>query len=136
MKNKEYPITGMTIKPDIVDSDKVKVIDPKKLESLSKRIQELVEREKEPDLDLRIVNPETKTVTIPFQKKSDKDWAPPFPPIKLDFYNKKTKKNERIKTFYSTIIMNTLKKFGFEWENTAIDFKFSLNLSKDEKKKK
>ena len=71
----------MTIKPDIVDSDKVKVIDPKKLESLSKRIQELVEREKEPDLDLRIVNPETKTVTIPFQKKSEKD-CPPLPPHK------------------------------------------------------
>ena len=61
---------------------------------------------------------------------------PPFPPKKLDFYNKKTKKNERIKTFYSKIILNTFKKFGFEWENTAIDFKFSLNLSKDEKKKK
>ena len=69
----------MTIKPDIVDSDKVKVIDPKKLESLSKRIQELVEREKEPDLDLRIVNPETKTVTIPFQK-NQKKIAPPSPP--------------------------------------------------------
>ena len=35
--------------------------------------------------------------------------------------------------FYSTIIMNTLKSL-FEWENTGTDFKFSLNLSKDEKK--
>ena len=61
----------MTIKSDIVDSDIVKVTDQKKLESLSKRIQELVERKKEPDLDLKIVNPgTTKTVTIPFQKKS------------------------------------------------------------------
>ena len=41
----------------------------KKLEVLSKRIQELVERKKEPDFDLKIVNPETKTVTIPFKKK-------------------------------------------------------------------
>ena len=32
----------MVIKPDIVDSDIVKVTDQKKLESLSKRIQELV----------------------------------------------------------------------------------------------
>ena len=55
----------MTIKPDIVDPDIVKVINKKKLESLSKRIQELVGRKKEPDLDLKIVNPETKTVTIP-----------------------------------------------------------------------
>ena len=67
-KNKECAVTGMTIKPDIVDSDTVKVTDQKKRESLSKRIQELVERKKEPDLDLKIVNPETKTVTIPFQK--------------------------------------------------------------------
>ena len=28
-KNKEYAITGMTIKPDIVDSDIVKVTDQK-----------------------------------------------------------------------------------------------------------
>ena len=64
----------------------------KKLEVLSKRIQELVERKKEPDLDLKIVNPETKTVTIPFKKKSESD----CPPIKLVFYNTKTKKNEEI----------------------------------------
>ena len=30
-KNKEYAITGMTIKPDIVDSDIVKVINQKNL---------------------------------------------------------------------------------------------------------
>ena len=36
----------MTIKPDIVDPDIVKVINKKKLESLSKRIQELVEEKK------------------------------------------------------------------------------------------
>ena len=91
-KNKECAVTGMTIKPDIVDSDIVKVTDQKKLESLSKRIQELVERKKEPDLDLKIVNPETKTVTIPFQKISKKG----CPPIKLVFYNTKTEKNEEI----------------------------------------
>ena len=116
----------MTIKSDIVDSDIVKVTDQKKLESLSKRIQELVERKKEPDLDLKIVNPETKTVTIPFQK-NQKKITPPLPPplIKLVFYNTKTEKNEDI-LFYN--YYEHLKKFGFEWENTAIDFKFSLKL--------
>ena len=39
-KNKEHAINGMTIKPDIVDSDIVKVTDQKKFESLSKRIQD------------------------------------------------------------------------------------------------
>ena len=38
-KNKEYAITGMTIKADIVDSDIVELTDQKKLESLSKRIR-------------------------------------------------------------------------------------------------
>ena len=38
-KNKEYAITGMTIKPDIVDSGIVKVTDKKNLESVSKRMQ-------------------------------------------------------------------------------------------------
>ena len=38
-KNKEYAITGMTIKPDIVDSGIVKVTDKKELESVSKRMQ-------------------------------------------------------------------------------------------------
>ena len=41
-------------------------------------------------------------------------------------------KNEDI-LFYN--YYERLQKFGFEWENTAIDFKFSLNLSKDEEKK-
>ena len=39
-------------------------------------MQELIERKKEPDLDLKIVNPETKTVTIPF-KKNQKQIAQP-----------------------------------------------------------
>ena len=82
------------------------------------------------DLDLKIVNPEIKTVTIPFQK-NQKKIAPPPPLIKLVLYNTKTKRNEDI-LFYN--YYKHLKKFGFEWENTAIYFKFSLNLSMDEKK--
>ena len=46
-KNQEYAITGMTIKPDVLESDIVKVTDQKNLESLSKRIQELVKRKKQ-----------------------------------------------------------------------------------------
>ena len=37
----------MTIKPDVLESDIVKVTDQKNLESLSKRIQELVNRKKQ-----------------------------------------------------------------------------------------
>ena len=46
LKNQEYAVTGMVIKPDIVDSNIVKVTDQKKLESLSERIQELVKNYK------------------------------------------------------------------------------------------
>ena len=71
-KNKEYAITGMTIKANIVDSDIVKLTDKKTWKFKQKNtLKELVERKKEADLDLKIVNPGiTKTVTIPFQKKS------------------------------------------------------------------
>ena len=81
-----------------------------------------MKEKKELDLDLKIFNPETKTVTIPFQK-NQKKIAQPL--IKLVFYNTKTEKNEDI-LFYN--YYEHLKKFGFEWENTAIDFKFSLKL--------
>ena len=71
-KNQEYAITGMAFKPDIVDSDIVKVTAQKRLESLSKRIQELVETKKEPDLNLKIVNTEKKSLTISFKKNLKK----------------------------------------------------------------
>ena len=92
-----------------------------------------MKEKKEPDLDLKIVNTETKTITIPFKKNQKKiaPTAPATPHIKLIFYNTKTEKNEDILLYN---YYEHLKKFGLEWENTAIDFKFSLNLSKDEKK--
>ena len=62
----------MAFKPDIVDSDIVKVTAQKRLESLSKRIQELVETKKEPDLNLKIVNTEKKSLTISFKKNLKK----------------------------------------------------------------
>ena len=71
-KNQEYAITGMAFKPDIADSYIVKVTDQKRLESLSKRIQELVETKKEPDLNLKIVNTEKKSLTISFKKNLKK----------------------------------------------------------------
>ena len=46
-------------------------------------------------------------------------------------YKTKTENNED-NLFYS--YYEHLKKFAFKWENIAIDFKFSLNLSKNEKK--
>ena len=70
-KNKEYAITGMTVKPEIVDSELVKVKNTKELERISKEIQEIIKNYEEPDLTLSIANPETKTVLLPFVKQTN-----------------------------------------------------------------
>ena len=89
-KNKEYAVTGMTIKPELVDSELVKVINTKELERISEEIQEKIKEYKEPNLNLTISNPETKTLVIPFQKKTETE----IPKIKLTFFNTTTKKKK------------------------------------------
>ena len=65
---KEYAVTGMAIKPEIVDSELVKVKNTKELDRNSKEIQEIIKIYEEPDLTLSISNPETKPVLLPFVK--------------------------------------------------------------------
>ena len=89
-KNKEYAITGMMIKPDIVDSELVKIKNTKELDRISKEIQELLKNYEEPDLTLSISNSETKTLLIPFVKKDESD----LPKTKLTYFNTSTNKNE------------------------------------------
>ena len=59
----------MVTKPDIVDSELVKIENTKELDRISKEIQELIKNYKDPDLTLSISNPETKTLLLPFVKK-------------------------------------------------------------------
>ena len=49
----------MVIKPDIADSELVKIGNTKELDRISKEIQELIKNYKDPDLTLSISNPET-----------------------------------------------------------------------------
>ena len=65
--DKEYTVTGMVIKPDITDSELVKIENTK--DKISKEIQELIKNYKDPDLTLSISNPETKALLLPFVKK-------------------------------------------------------------------
>ena len=65
----EYTITGMLIKPDIADSELLKIENLKEQDTISKEIQDLIKDYKEPDLTLFISNPETKTAKIHFVKK-------------------------------------------------------------------
>ena len=69
----EYAVTGLSINQDI-GSALVTVTDVYWQSFLSNTIQKLVKEKKEPDLDLRISNPETKDIIIPFKKVSN--WLP------------------------------------------------------------
>ena len=108
-KNKEYTVTGMTIKPEITDSELVKVKNIKELDRISKEIQEITKNYKEPDLTLSISNPEIKAVLVPFVKKSESE----LPRIKLTFFNTITNKNE---DFFVYDYYKHLKRSGFVWE--------------------
>ena len=59
----------MVIKPDIADSELVKIENTEEFDRISKEIQELIKNYKDPDLTLSISNPETKTLLLPFVKK-------------------------------------------------------------------
>ena len=108
-KNKEYAVTGMTIKPEIIDSELVKIKNIKELDRISKEIQEITKNYKEPDLTLSISNPEIKAVLVPFVKKSESE----LPRIKLTFFNTITNKNE---DFFVYDYYKHLKRSGFVWE--------------------
>ena len=108
-KNKEYTVTGMTIKSEIIDSELVKIKNIKELDRISKEIQEITKNYKEPDLTLSISNPEIKAVLVPFVKKSESE----LPRIKLTFFNTITNKNE---DFFVYDYYKHLKRSGFVWE--------------------
>ena len=100
-------MTGLSINLDI-GSELVTVTDIDKLNVLSNSIQNLVKEKKEPDLNLKISNPETKDIIIPFQKKS----ATECPPIKLTFYNAITKKMKKLSFIIIFSIFKSSVFFG------------------------
>ena len=102
-KSLEYAVTGLSINQDIC-SELVTVTDNGRLNFLSNNMQNLVKEKKEPDLDLKISNPETKDIIIPFQKRSATD----CPSIKLTFYNTTTKKMNKLSF---TIIFSIFKSW-------------------------
>ena len=89
--DKEYAVTGILIKPDIADSELVKIENTNKLERIRKEIKELIKNYKDPDLTLSISNPETKPLLLLFVKKDESY----LPKIKLTCFNTTTKKNEK-----------------------------------------
>ena len=69
-KNKEYAVNGLKIKPEILDSNLVKIKNTEELKKISKEIQEVIKDYEKPDLTFIISSPETKTVLVPFEKKT------------------------------------------------------------------
>ena len=64
----EHAFTGLSINQDI-DSKVIAITDTNRLETICSLIQELVNENKDPGLDLRIGNEEIMEKIIRFQKK-------------------------------------------------------------------
>ena len=122
----EYGVTGMAIKPDIGSYFLIKVSDKQKLKKISEKIQDSVTKNKELKTDLKLSNSETKDLIIPLTKKNETE----LPPIKFTYDNTTTQKSEAI-SFYDYYTHR--QKFGFEWENDKIDFKYRIELTISDK---
>ena len=112
-KSLEYAVTGLSINQNI-SSELVTVTDIDRLNFLSNSIQNLVKENIEPDLGLKISNPETKDIIVPFQKRSATD----FPPIKLTFYYKTTQKMKKL----SFTITFSIFKSSVVWEYLLLEY--------------
>ena len=97
----------MVIKPDIADSELVKIENTKEFDRLSKEIQELIKNYKDPDLTMSISNPETKTLLLPFVKKDESDLSK----IKLTYFNTTEKKKKKKRRRF--LLLRTFKKIWF-----------------------
>ena len=101
-KNHEYAVTSLKIKANLPHSKIIKISDEEKQDNVSKEIQELIKKYKEPDLTFTIFNRETKTIKIPFIKKNEAD----LPRIKITYFNMTLKKQKNLKC---TTIFSILK---------------------------
>ena len=87
----KHAFTGLSINQDI-DSKVIAITDTNRLETICSLIQELVNENKDPGLDLRIGNEEIMEKIIRFQKKKT---ATELPLLKLTFYNTTTTTKKR-----------------------------------------
>ena len=89
-KEYEYAITGLKINVKLPEGQVIKIEDNEKLNQKSKEIQEIIKHYKEPDLTLYMSHPETLTIKIPFEKKSETE----LPLKKYTYYNTTSKKKK------------------------------------------
>ena len=87
-KDSEYGITDLKINLIFSDERLLKIKNTKEQNKVSLEIQEIIKNYKEPNLTMFMLNPETKTVQIPFVKKNESD----LPKLKFEYFNTTTKK--------------------------------------------
>ena len=129
-KDSEYGISGLNINSILSDEKLLKIENVKEQNKVSLEIQELIKNYKEPDLTLFMSHSETKTVEIPFVKKSESD----LPRIELTYYNTTTTttKNEEL-LMYGYI--GHLKKFGFDWIQNDLGVRYGIKINNADSKK-
>ena len=122
-KSKEYSITGISINQE-VEPDLVPIVDLDNQNALSDLLRTYINKKEHPDLDFRIYNEGAFKKIIPFKKSEATN-------TKYTYYDTATKNQETVE-FYD--YFDRLEKFGFKWDNAAIQFKYSVKLSSDKKK--
>ena len=127
-KDHEYAITGLKINAELPDKKIIKIENVKEQNRISGEIQEIIKNYKEPDLTLFMSHPETKTIEIPFVKKSESD----LPGIKFIYFNTTTKKTEN---FFVYDFIGHFKKFGFEWNKDSLGLNYQIKIDPIEAKK-
>ena len=111
-KSKEHAITGLSNNQE-VEPDVVPIADLDNQNALSNLLRTSINKIEDPDLDFRIYNEEAFEKTIPFQKSEVTN-------IKYTYYYTTTKTQETVE-FYD--YFGHLEKFGFKWEDAALEFK-------------
>ena len=123
-KSNEHAVIGLSINQE-VESDLVPVAHLDAQNALSDPIRNYVKKKEELNLTLKIYNEQAFETIIPFKKRSD------VAVRSFKDYDTATKKQETV-DFYD--YFDHLERFGFEWEEVQLHFKYSVKLSDDKKK--
>ena len=122
-KSKTYAISSLSIDPNIQTGVLLLNVG----EALSDKLRTYIEEKKKFNFDLKIYNEDYFNITVPFVKRTD---------VLINgfkYYDTITQKQETIE-YYN--YYNHLKRFGFTWEHSPLEFKYEITLSSDEKKMK
>ena len=121
-KSNEYAVAGLAINQNT--DNLIEVTDRNWKITLQELIENLLKEGKEEEhaYSLKTYNSEEYEKIISLTKKTSAD----FPPTKFKYYSLQTKKAEEI-DFYD--YYGHLEKFGFEWKDNNLAFKYTIEFS-------